>query len=197
MCIKGTTIKFCTSGSQKHLVLPTVGYPTCSDKWRPDKWHLTVHCTLRTAWPSACTSQCQQHSTLRTLDGHRTLSGCMYRAQVMATRATNSPNSNFYDSLGSARLDNASDVYDCATRAVYVDLHVVTFKVYCMRSNRSPSRIEGRPFTVNKNRIPISNSAPGTLNRAGILYVRTVCRWTRSRSILVLCQYSYLNLHMT
>ena len=40
--IKGTTIKFCMSGSQKYLVLPTVGYPTCSDKWRPDKWHLTV-----------------------------------------------------------------------------------------------------------------------------------------------------------
>ena len=35
--IIGTTIKFCMSGSQKYLVLPTVGYPTCSDKWRPDK----------------------------------------------------------------------------------------------------------------------------------------------------------------
>ena len=40
--IKGTTIKFCMSGSQTYLVLPTVGYPTCSDKWRPDKWNLTV-----------------------------------------------------------------------------------------------------------------------------------------------------------
>ena len=35
--IKGTTIKFCMSGSQNYLVLPTVGYPTCSDKWHPDK----------------------------------------------------------------------------------------------------------------------------------------------------------------
>ena len=40
--IKGTTIKFCMSGSQHYIVLPTVGYPTCSDKWRPDKWHPTV-----------------------------------------------------------------------------------------------------------------------------------------------------------
>ena len=29
--------KFCMSGSQNYIVLPTVGYPTCSDKWRPDK----------------------------------------------------------------------------------------------------------------------------------------------------------------
>ena len=35
--IKGTTIKFCMSGSQNYIVLPTVGYPTCSDKWRSDK----------------------------------------------------------------------------------------------------------------------------------------------------------------
>ena len=40
--IKGTTIKYCMSGSQNYLILPTVGYPTCSDKWRPDKRHLTV-----------------------------------------------------------------------------------------------------------------------------------------------------------
>ena len=40
--IKGTTVKFCVSGSQKYLALPTVGYPTCSDKWQPDKLHSTV-----------------------------------------------------------------------------------------------------------------------------------------------------------
>ena len=34
--IKGVTIKFCVSGSQNYLAHPTVGYPKCSDKWRPD-----------------------------------------------------------------------------------------------------------------------------------------------------------------
>ena len=32
-----TTIKFCMSGSQNYIILPTVRYPTCPDKWRPDK----------------------------------------------------------------------------------------------------------------------------------------------------------------
>ena len=33
------------SRSQNYVILPTVGYSTCSVKWRPDKWHSTVHCS--------------------------------------------------------------------------------------------------------------------------------------------------------
>ena len=37
--VRRYTIKLCGPGNQIYLVLTTVGYPTCSDKWRPDKWH--------------------------------------------------------------------------------------------------------------------------------------------------------------
>ena len=37
MCDQRHYDQVCMSGSQNYIVLPTVGYPTCSDKWRPDK----------------------------------------------------------------------------------------------------------------------------------------------------------------
>ena len=44
------------SVSQNYLILPTAGYSTCSDKWRPDMWHSTG-CVLPLPVSWACQLQ--------------------------------------------------------------------------------------------------------------------------------------------
>ena len=54
-----------------YLALPTVGYPTCSDNWRPDKWHSTFSllvvcfCLLMSWLPSKMSEPARRLETAR------------------------------------------------------------------------------------------------------------------------------------